>query len=700
MAKPGRKFGRGLGIGVVAGIVALGIWSLGWFEAWEAPTWTWRMRFFSQRETLSPRVKLILLDQASLDWAADPNGNAWAWPWPREVYSGISSFCQRGGARAVAFDMLFTEPSIYGVEDDEFAGEALAIGAPAVLSVMSGGSRTTWPESVPRPAWTLDTELASEEAHLLFPVAEIAQGAGAVGHVTGKADSDGVYRRITPVCRFDDVAVPVLGWAAWQVAQDGNVPVTLADGRLQLGDHTVPLDGQGRAILRFKGLDGEPEAFNAAEVIQSEFRLLDEETPALSPETFQDCIVFVGASAPALRDLRPIPINAKCPGVVLHATFVDNLITDSFMGEPAGTSVVLAVMITAVVAGLCLTYGGRWWQAGPLAVVGLGLPMAIGFGAYHAGCWWPVVVQTAASASAMIGALAANYCVEGRQKAFIKQAFKHYLSSHVIEQILHDPQALQLGGEKRELTIMFTDLAGFSSFSERLGPVELTALLNDYLTEMTDIIMDEGGTLDKYEGDAIIAFWNAPLTQPDHAVRACRAVLRCQRRLEALRQTYVERTGAELRMRVGLNTGEVVVGNMGSTQRFNYTILGDAANLAARLEGANKVFGTETMISEDTWRLAESEFRGRKLADLRVVGRKNATTVYEMTGLASEPEPSEWAIFSKGLDLFRAGDFAGAAASFSTLPDDPAARHYVQRCDALIDQPPKDWDGVWELTSK
>jgi len=289
---------------------------------------------------------------------------------------------------------------------------------------------------------------------------------------------------------------------------------------------------------------------------------------------------------------------------------------------------------------------------------------------------------------------------EGRQKAFIKQAFKHYLSSHVIEQILHDPQALQLGGEKRELTIMFTDLAGFSSFSERLGPVELTALLNDYLTEMTDIIMEEGGTLDKYEGDAIIAFWNAPLTQTDHAVCACRAVLRCQRRLAELRQTYADRTGAELRMRVGLNTGEVVVGNMGSTQRFNYTILGDAANLAARLEGANKAFGTETMISENTWRLAASEFQGRKLADLRVVGRKTPMAVYEMTGLSSESAPPEWATFSAGLDQFRAGDFAGAVETFSTLPDDPAARHYAQQCEALVAQPPEDWDGIWELTSK
>ena len=253
---------------------------------------------------------------------------------------------------------------------------------------------------------------------------------------------------------------------------------------------------------------------------------------------------------------------------------------------------------------------------------------------------------------------------------------------------------------KRELTILFTDLAGFSTFSERLSPEELTALLNDYLTEMTDIILAEGGTLDKYEGDAIIAFWNAPLQQDDHAVRACRAVLRCQRRLAELRDIYRERTGAELRMRVGLNTGEVVVGNMGSSQRFNYTILGDAANLAARLEGANKAFGTETMVSQSTWDQVSDRFSGRQLADLRVVGRKSAVGVYELTGLAEDATPSHWPTFDEGLKWFWAGDFKAALAKFESLPDDPAACHYVERCRQLIMEPPSDWDGVWELTSK
>jgi len=698
MSEHGGKCLRGVAIGLVAGMAALLAWHLGWLESWEAPTWTWRVRFFSQRETPSQQVRLILLDQASLGWAQRENG--WGWPWPREVYGAISAFCARGGARVLALDLLFTEPSVYKVADDEAMGQALRAGTPAVLALMPGGSQDAWPQYMPRPDLRTNMTALAQPTHLLFPVPEVAAGAAAAGHVAGAPDADGVFRRISPFCRFDRVDIPALGLATWLSAYAGPASVTASAGQLHVGGKTVPLDQHGNAILRFRGYRDLTEAVSAAAVIQSELRLREGETPTLSPETFKDCYVFVGCSAPALLDLRPTPVNPKCPGVILHATFVDNLITDSFIADAAVPMVILAVMATAIAGAVSLTYGGRWWQAGPLSAVWLGGPMLVGFAAYAHGQWWPVAAHETASALSLVGALAANYWAEGRQKAFIKQAFRHYLSGEVIEKIIRDPKHLQLGGEKRELTIMFTDLAGFSTFSERLGPVELTTLLNDYLSEMTDIILEEGGTLDKYEGDAIIAFWNAPLAQPDHAVRACRAALRCQRRLAELRDTYQQRTGAALRMRVGLNTGEVVVGNMGSHKRFNYTILGDAANLASRLEGANKAFGTETMVSESTWRLASSEFRGRKLADLRVVGRKTAVAVYELTGFATDAAPRGWDMFAAGLTCFREGNFAGAREVFEKLPDDPAAQRYLRRCAELCAQPPASWDGVWGLTEK
>jgi len=707
MAKHSSKPLRGAAIGLIAGAAALLVWGLGLLESWEAPTWTWRARFFSQRESLSQEVKLILLDQESLDWAQREND--WGWPWPREVYSAISAFLSRGGARVLSLDMLFTEPSVYGVTDDQTLGEALRTGVPTVLAVQPGGSRNTWPQYVPRPEMEIDIPDIVDSENLLFPVKQIAAGARAFGHVRGVPDSDGVFRRISPFCLFDDVKIPALGLAAWMVDNTNIKPVTAEPGRLRLGNKIVPLDKNGCAILRFKGngpraylrkQERGSQAVSAAAVIQSELRLREDQAPSLSPEVFKDCYVFVGCSAPALLDLRPVPINPKCPGVVLHATFVDNLITDSFIAEATLPWVIVSVFFTAVAASLSLTYGGRWWQTGPLSVLWLGVPILVGFAAYAAGWWWPIVVQETAAALGLVGALAANYWAEGRQKAFIKQAFRHYLSGEVIEKILRDPAHLQLGGEKRELTILFTDLAGFSTFSEKLGPVELTALLNDYLSEMTDIILDEGGTLDKYEGDAIIAFWNAPLEQSDHALRACRAVLRCQRRLAERREDYQKRTGAVLHMRAGLNTGQVVVGNMGSHKRFNYTILGDAANLASRLEGANKAFETETMISESTWSLVSNEFRGRKLADLRVVGRKTAVAVYELTGFAADVEPAGWEEFTAGLTRFKQGDFAGAMDIFEQLPDDPAARRYIRRCKQLIASSPESWDGVWELTEK
>ncbi len=698
MFRQGGKWGRGVAIGLVAGVASLLAWWPGWLEAWEAPTWTWRVRYFSRREAPSARIKLILLDQASLDWGRQVNG--WGWPWPREAYGALAAFCARGGAAALALDLLFTEPSVYGVDDDEALGAALAGGAPTVLAAVPGGSCERWPEYLPRPAAQGLAWAGAETTRLLFPVAEIATGATAIGHVGGVPDADGVFRRLSLFQHFDGVAVPALGLAVWTTAEGATGTAELTGQRLRVGERTIPLDWRGTAVLRFKGRDGLPESYSAAAVIQAELRGRAGEPAPLAPEVFRDCLVLVGSSAPALLDLRPIPINPKCPGVALHAAVVDNLLADSFLAEPGRPTVAVAVVVAAILAALSLTFGSRWWQAAGLSAGWLALPVLTGFVAYARGWWWPVAVSETGVGLALVGALAANYWGEGRQKAFLKQAFRHYLSGEVIDKILRDPQHLRLGGEKRELTIMFTDLAGFSTVAEKLDAVELTTLLNEYLSEMSEIILAEGGTLDKYEGDAIIAFWNAPLEQADHAARACRAAARCQARLAERREGWERRTGVCLRMRVGLNTGEVVVGNMGSRQRFNYTILGDAANLASRLEGANKVFGTETMVAESTWRRAGDECVGRQVATIRVVGRQTPVTVYEMVGQRGEALPPGWASFATGLAHFTAGEFAAALAVFADLPDDPVAQRYAARCAWLLAQPPPKWDGVWDLTEK
>jgi adenylate cyclase len=301
---------------------------------------------------------------------------------------------------------------------------------------------------------------------------------------------------------------------------------------------------------------------------------------------------------------------------------------------------------------------------------------------------------------ALVNSVIFNYLTEGKQKRFIRSAFNQYLSVEVINRILDNPALLTLGGEKRELSILFSDIQGFSTISERLTPEQLVQLLNDYLTDMTDIIMEEGGTLDKYEGDAIIAFWNAPLEQPDHAMRICRAVLKCQRTLAARREEFYQRIGAWIYVRIGVHTGDVVVGNIGSKKRFDYTMLGDAANLASRLEGANKYFGTFTMISESTWLQTNQAFIGREIGTLKVVGRNTPVTVFELLGFKHEPIPTGINQYHQGLELYKKGQLKQAADIFAQLPDDPVAQVYLARCRKEQENVPVDWSGIWVLDEK
>ncbi|UCG79589.1 MAG: adenylate/guanylate cyclase domain-containing protein, partial [Desulfobacterales bacterium] len=250
--------------------------------------------------------------------------------------------------------------------------------------------------------------------------------------------------------------------------------------------------------------------------------------------------------------------------------------------------------------------------------------------------------------------------------------------------------------------IFFSDLEGFTSISEGLAPEELTVLLNDYLSAMTNIIQEEGGTVDKYEGDAIIAFWNAPLEVPEHATKAVRAALRCQANLSKMRIGFKKRIGKDMFMRIGINTGPAVVGNLGSHTRFDYTMLGDAVNLAARLEGANKQFGTYTMISQSTRDLLQDALAVRELARVAVVGRKEPVTVYEpMFAEEYEARKDALSIFAKGLASFYKGDFSEALEIFSTIQNlDPAAAAYANKCQMLIGTQPENWLGVWVMTSK
>lgn len=702
-------------------MAALLTWRTGILDRWEYTLWAWRVEFFAKPSPVTERIKLVLLDQASLDWGKNQCGLSW--PWPREVYAPVIDFCKRNGARAVIFDVLYTEPSVYGVSDDEALGKAIER-APAFVGAVSlhseAISATSWPANIPDRSCIQLQGLREESSSFpdsdnnirsaTFPVEEVAANASNLGNVMEEPDPDGIFRRVHLFNVFDGKAVPSLGLAAFKAIKEvsdpgaqGSLRGLVSGDRIEILGRSMPVDSEGRMIIRFRGKAGTFQTFSASSIIQAELAAAAGDGKMLKgAECFRDSYVFFGFSAPGLMDLRPTPVSRICPGVEIHATVLDNLLAGDFLSDSPAWIVILASFLLCAIASLAVVTLGRQgaWHSVPVVAVVVPLPLACGFVAYSLGWWLPVVVLEGGVLFSVGGTLVLNYASEGRQKAFLKKAFSQYLSPAVIERLVHDPSKLKLGGERREITIFFSDLEGFSTFSEKLDPEALTRLLNDYLSDMTDIILDEGGTLDKYEGDAIIAFWNAPVAQDDHAERACRAALKCQRKLQSRREEFRRRTGVALRARIGINTGEVVVGNMGSKRRFDYTILGDAANLASRLEGANKAFGTFTMISEATWERTSGKFNGREIGLIRVVGRGKPVRVFELLTTSENVDMENIREFERGLASCRNARWPEALEVFERIPGDPVAEVYGRKIRTVLQKTEAHWDVIWNLAQK
>ena len=463
------------------------------------------------------------------------------------------------------------------------------------------------------------------------------------------------------------------------------------------------MDKYGKALIRFRGPPGTYNRISAATLLKEEmFYRAGEIKEVTLREKLKNKYVLFGFSAPGLFDLRPTPVGAIFSGVEINATLLDNLLSKDFISPLSKNLKIIVLIITTLLYGLLIARFSAPLLMTVLALVFLLLPPSLSFTLYSLGYRFELLPFEFAIGGTIVLGFMISYMREGRKRRFIKNSFAHYLSPHVIEQLIHDPDRLKLGGDRKELTIFFSDLEGFTSISENLDPDQLIQLLNDYLSAMTDIILEEEGTIDKYEGDAIIAFWNAPLETQDHAVRAVSAALRCQKRLAELRPLFQKQCGHEIHMRIGINSGPAVVGNLGSTNRFDYSMLGDAVNLAARLEGANKQFDSYTMISESTYKQLKEAFFCRELACLTVVGRKEPVRVYEPF-LSSEKKQreKELKIFSTGLKAFYDGDSETAVIKFKEIVDfDPSARKYLEKCKSLQENPPTQWDGVWSLTSK
>ncbi|MBA3820170.1 MAG: adenylate/guanylate cyclase domain-containing protein, partial [Deltaproteobacteria bacterium] len=339
----------------------------------------------------------------------------------------------------------------------------------------------------------------------------------------------------------------------------------------------------------------------------------------------------------------------------------------------------------------------RAWVPPLVALAAMVGYLALALVLFGRGTVMPVAVPTVLAAFVLLAAAVGSLATEGREKAHLRSVFSQYVSRPVVDRILADPAKARLGGERKELTVLFSDIRGFSNFSEGMPPEELAAFLGEYLTPMTDLVLASGGTLDKYIGDAVMAIWGAPIDMTDHAARACEVALKMQEALVGLNRVW-QRTGKPaVAIGIGLNTGVMAVGNMGSTARFEYTVLGDQVNLGSRLEALTKEYGVGILVGEATARAAGDAFGFREIDLVRLKGREQSAPVFELVGRAGKSDPT----FARALALYRERSFEEAQALFATLAGDPAAAVMAARCVELAEAPPPiGWDGVYDQRSK
>jgi adenylate cyclase len=698
MSTEGKRAQGGLIIWVVASLlVGIALWGAV-FDSIEFRTWDWRLRSVARHSTHNPRVKIITIDQSSLEYVSREMGLGW--PWPRSVYNPILEYLAASGAKAVAFDLLFTEHS-NEVHDDEQFARVVGGSLPVISAVaLQRGSSDESPESVRIFSERQEAARSTIEPYLVgahrptfasgaLPIDELLRASAGFGNVTSAADEDQIVRHAQPGAYLGETPVLSLPFALYATSHIGERTGTwLAERQNSLGE----------VLIRYYGPAQTFQTYSLSAVLSSAIRVSEGLDPHISRSEFKDAYVLIGGSAPGLLDLRGVPFDGAYPGVEVNATILSNLLDRSFLQEaPVFVMFLVSVLILGMSCGM-----GLFFKRGGAIAQGLWLITWIGgcFGAAHLGWWVPMVATLVGLIFVSIATAVLQYQLEGRQHRFIRKAFRHYMAPEVIEAIVKDPSKLRLGGERRELTIFFSDIQGFTGISERLAPDQLVQFLNRFLSEMSNIILASGGTLDKYQGDAIIAFWNAPLAVADHRARAARAAIACQARLRELAPEFERDFGTRPRMRIGIHTGLVSVGNFGSDLRFNYTMIGDAANVASRLEGVNKVFGTYIIASEATRDTTVAEIAWRKLGRVKVVGRGEPIVIYEPVDSTFDVDlVRELSTYHDALSLFEAGSWHEAQVGFEKVVGDPASAAYRARIERMKTKETAE-SPVWDVKEK
>lgn len=694
---------------------------------------------FSERGKIeikdSADVVIVEFDQESFNQLTEPYNKS---PMPRSVYARLIENLNQLNVRAIGLDIIMPNADTQSPGSDSLLFETIKKYRNVIVAGKIDDSQDL---IMQRTGFTITDTSYKKKFYNYENIFFSADSS--LGIVQPPPDYDYVFRRYLPFryTGITDSRVPSFGFAIINkvLRLPGFTTPEISESFFILGDKKIPSYDNNSVLVNFYGPS---RTFNYIKLIDilddQEFITKDEveyETdvnvwdeyltdPDLRKQ-LENKIVLVGSTMPEDRDILPISFAMGSKkgdnliyGVEFHANIIQNILWNDYVTVQSAESEIILIFILTVIVFIVTSLVRKIkLRIGIfIEIINLLLIVLSVYGIYQLSIYFfindkflIVIVSPALSLIlGYIGSTAYHFIMERQQNVLIKGMFSQYVSKSIVNELLADPDKLKLGGEKKNLSVLFSDIAGFTTFAEKKEPEELVSFINEFLNEMTEIILSNGGTLDKYLGDAVMAFWGAPLEVEDHAYKACLTSLQMQDKLAELREKWSKEGEPLIRIRIGINTGDVIVGNIGGVKRFDYTVLGDDVNLASRLEGANKEYGSNIMISESTYQLVKEKVLVRELDIIRVKGKTEPTRVYELISLKGD-QKARTAIeqmheYFQGLELYRSKSFEPAHDYFKRCADklgDYPSRVYLKRCEYYLNNPPaENWDGVFEFKTK
>ena len=638
-------------------------------EAFEAKTYDLRFKNLRGPVAPDPNIAIIAIDDKSI-------AELGRYPWSRDNYARLLDRLAAAKAKAVLFDVFFPERE--NTRNDRLFAAATKRAGNVALAVV------------------FDFDKEGKVKSITRSLPEIERGAIGIGHINQLPDDDGVIRRIPLLLEKDGKQIPSLGLMGAMLAL-GEQEFTPGNFDIELGERRVPVDEGYRMWLNYVGGPGVYPRYSFVDIING--RVADSE---LSGK-----VLFLGATALGIYDMRVTPFHGNTPGVELHATVADNIISERYIrqgGLEALMDMVFIVLVGAVA--YFLTTRLRLYGAIPAMIVLLSGYIWFTYYMFNAGHWINMIYPAMSAIVALLVGGSFRYLVLERDAREMRSMFSSYLSPKLVARLEKDPEAARIGGDNKEVTVLFTDIKGFTSFSESHPPQEVVSRLNEYLGAMVQVIERHDGAIDKFIGDGIMAYWGAPLAQPDHARLAIACIKAINGRMKELEANWMAKGLEPFTIRGGVQSGEVVAGNVGlAGKKMEYTVIGDTVNQAARLESTAKYYGVNYLVGEETHKKTCENCGYRELDKIRVVGKQLPVTIYEPLDGLSRLNTVLAERFGAALALYRAREWDKARAGFEAVldgaPEDKPSKIYIDRCDYFkLNPPAPDWDGVFNRAEK